>query len=436
MAPQAQETLLGLIPMRSELFRIPFQWGPIPIFGFGVLLAIWLLFGGWRLFLSIRARGWSNETRGLFWGVVLVAGIILFLPFLPQWFPRGFTLLSGGIPVRGYGVMLLLAAAAGVGLSCVRANQMGLSSEVIFSLAVWLFVCGIIGARLFFVIEYWNTDFRGENLVATIAKVLNFPQGGLVVYGALMGSLVAFVGFVRRHRLPMLALADIVAPSFLVGLAIGRIGCLLNGCCYGGVCDQPWAVTFPQESPPYADQIARGERHEFRIAPDRQARAVVVEGNDRLGLARGDIIVGINGQPCPTYADAAKAIHNAYWGNMHLNVETASGKQVRAEAVPVSTRSLPVHPTQIYSTINAALIAWLLWAFFPFRSRDGEVVALMLTVYPISRFLLEMIRTDEIIFFGTGMSISQNVSVVLIVAALIGWGVLRTKPPRLALPAQ
>ena len=101
-----------------------------------------------------------------------------------------------------------------------------------------------------------------------------------------------------------------------------------------------------------------------------------------------------------------------------------------------ATRSLPVHPTQIYSTINAALIAWLLWAFFPFRSRDGEVVALMLTVYPISRFLLEMIRTDEIIFFGTGMSISQNLSVVLIVAALIGWGVLRTKPPQLALPAQ
>ena len=273
--------------MRSELFRIPFQWGPIPIFGFGVLLAVWLLFGGWRLFDSIRARGWSTETRDLCWGLVLVAAVILCLPFLPQWFPRGFSLLAEGIPVRGYGVMLLLAATAGVGLSCVRANQMGLGSEVIFSLAVWLFVSGIIGARLFFVVEYWDTDFRGDNLVTTIAKVLNFPQGGLVVYGALMGTLIAFVGFVFRHRLPLLALADIVAPSFLVGLAIGRIGCLLNGCCYGGICDQPWAVTFPQESPPYQDQVARGERHEFRIAPDRQARAVVVTGNDRLGLARG-----------------------------------------------------------------------------------------------------------------------------------------------------
>jgi phosphatidylglycerol:prolipoprotein diacylglycerol transferase len=421
--------------MRSELFRIPFQWGPIPIFGFGVLLVAWLLFGGWRLFDSIRARGWSTETRDLCWGLVLVAAVILCLPFLPQWFPRGFSLLAEGIPVRGYGVMLLLAATAGVGLSCVRANQMGLGSEVIFSLAVWLFVSGIIGARLFFVVEYWDTDFRGDNLVTTIAKVLNFPQGGLVVYGALMGTLIAFVGFVFRHRLPLLALADIVAPSFLVGLAIGRIGCLLNGCCYGGICDQPWAVTFPQESPPYQDQVARGERHEFRIAPDRQARAVVVTGNDRLGLARGEVIVGINGQPCPTYAEATKAIHNAYWGNMPLDVEIASGKEVQAEAVPVSPRSLPVHPTQIYSTINAALIAWLLWSFFPFRSRDGEVVALMLLVYPISRFLLEMIRTDEINFFGTGMSISQNVSVVLIVAALIGWGVLRTQPARLTLPA-
>ena len=109
MARHAPEPLPGLVPMRSELFRIPFQWGPIPIFGFGVLMAIWLLFGGWRLLWSIRARGWSNETRGLFWGVVLVAGLILVLPFLPHWFPRGFTLLAGGIPVRGYGLMLLVS---------------------------------------------------------------------------------------------------------------------------------------------------------------------------------------------------------------------------------------------------------------------------------------------------------------------------------------
>ena len=54
-------------------------------------------------------------------------------------------------------------------------------------------------------------------------------------------------------------MGDVIAPSMVLGLAIGRLGCLLNGCCYGGQCDLPWAMTFPYGSPPYADQIRHGQ---------------------------------------------------------------------------------------------------------------------------------------------------------------------------------
>ncbi len=339
--------------MLSELFRIPYDWAGVPIFGFGLLLLVWAVVGGGMLVLLLRRHGLGAEVGGTLPMLLLSGAAIL---FLPQLFPEG-------LPIRGYGLMLLLGASSGVGLACHRARQVGLDQEVLLSLAFWMFISGILGARLFYVIEYWEDRFQGGNFRETILQVLNFPEGGLVVYGALLGAGVAFVVFTQKHRLPTLAMADLIAPSLAIGLAFGRLGCLLNGCCYGGPSTLPWAVTFPPGSPPYMDQIAHGE--------------------------------------IPA-----------------------------TEAMPA--RSKPVHPTQVYSAVNAGLLAWLLWAYYPFRRREGEVAALMLSIYPISRFLLEMIRIDESAMFGTGLSISQNISLVILVCMIPLWSLLRRQPRGLA----
>ena len=86
--------------------------------------------------------------------------------------------------------------------------------------------------------------------------------------------------------------------------------------------------------------------------------------------------------------------------------------------------SLPVHPAQLYSALDAALLAWLAAAFTPFARRDGAVFALVLTLHPISRLLLEMIRIDEPGALGTSLSISQLISLLLLVLAAVAWGVL------------
>ena len=400
--------------MASELFRIPVELGGVPILGFGVLLAVWL--AGWGALLATRAA--KHGTDGDFWGYAQPAAIgAIVLVMSPRFAPLG-------VPIRGYGVMLLIAISSGVALAVHRAKKHGIHPDTILSLVFWLFVAGIVGARAFFVIEYWEVRFAGQPPLTLLIDVLRFTEGGLVIYGAVIGGLLAFLGFVWRYGLPMRAMADILAPCFMVGLAIGRLGCLLNGCCYGGPCDLPWAVTFPPDSPPFMDQLVHGELHGLRFVEGEKH----VAGFDLLVDGEPKPVESINGVEVASVHDASAPIATAYAASDPLVVRLANGETVTAPAA-ASGRSLPVHPTQVYSTINAALTAWLLWSWFPHRRRDGEVALLMFTLYPISRFLLEIIRTDEAAIFGTGLSISQNVSLIVLALATVGWGVLLRSPP-------
>src|SRR5262249_28077449 len=129
-----------------------------------------------------------------------------------------------GVPVRGYGLMLMLGIVAGVAVAIYRARSRGIPDEAILNLAFYLLVTGIVGARLFFVVQKWD-QFQGDSLRETLSSVLKFTEGGLVVYGALIGAGLGFLAFVVRSGTPALPLADVIAPSLLIGLALGRVGC-------------------------------------------------------------------------------------------------------------------------------------------------------------------------------------------------------------------
>jgi len=414
--------------MCSELLRIPVEWHGVPIFGVGVLLAVWLLGGGLALVYSGKQTGWSAETWGYLPGLLLgVVGIV----FAARLFPEG-------LPIRGYGVMVLTGSVTALWMVIHRARQVGLSSEVILSLAFGLFICGILGARLFYVIEYWDTRFQFDDWSTTLLEIVKFTEGGLVFYGSMIGGAIAYVVLARRLHLPALALADLIAPSLLVGLAFGRLGCLLNGCCYGGETDKRWAVTFPPGSILYMEQASIGRMCSLRVGPlDEDDPRPVVESVDenssaaKAGVHSGMKIARINGRRVNDLAETRQELFLAFDSGRSLRLETDAGQ---AFELPVSRppRSRPVHPTQIYSSTGAALLAWVLWSFYPYRRRDGEVVALMVLLYPITRFLLEIIRIDESAVFGTGLSISQNISVVLFIAAIAFWVYLWNQPPEKA----
>jgi phosphatidylglycerol:prolipoprotein diacylglycerol transferase len=95
--------------------------------------------------------------------------------------------------------------------------------------------------------------------------------------------------------------------------------------------------------------------------------------------------------------------------------------------------TLPIHPAQLYAAIDAAILACLAIAYTPFARRDGAVFALVLTLHPISRIVLEQIRVDEPPALGTPLSISQLVSLLLLVSAGGLWWWLSLQPPK-ALP--
>jgi phosphatidylglycerol:prolipoprotein diacylglycerol transferase len=120
---------------------------------------------------------------------------------------------------------------------------------------------------------------------------------------------------------------------------------------------------------------------------------------------------------------------------VRLRVTGPSGAKTVAWSVPDELpRSLPVHPTQIYSAIDGFLLLFFLLAYEPFQRRDGELLALLLTLHPISRFLLEVIRIDEASMFGTGLSISQLISIVGLAGAAVLWAYILRRPAAKAAP--
>jgi len=152
----------------------------------------------------------------------------------------------GPLTIHWYGVMLALAFLAGLWTASRRAPLVGVASERIADAGFWLLVGAIIGARVFYVITYWDTLIQNPLFPsAPWTEIFMVHRGGLVFYGGLIGASLACILFARRHKLPLWKLADIFAPSIALGYVFGRLGCLMRGCCYGRPCDLPWALRFP-----------------------------------------------------------------------------------------------------------------------------------------------------------------------------------------------
>jgi len=151
----------------------------------------------------------------------------------------------GPLTVHWYGVMIALAFLAGLWTATRRARRENISSERIADIVIWLMVGGILGARIVYVATYWKDEFAGQ----PFSEIFMIQHGGLVYYGGLIGATIA--GIICNHwkKLPFWKTADVLAPSIALGNIFGRIGCLLNGCCYGRACNLPWAIRFPSGHP-------------------------------------------------------------------------------------------------------------------------------------------------------------------------------------------
>ncbi len=146
----------------------------------------------------------------------------------------------GPITIHSYGVMIALAFLAGLWTATLRARRENISAEKIADATLWLMVGAIIGARFVYVTTYWREEFADR----PFSEVFMVQHGGLVFYGGFIGAAVAGAIYIRWKKMPPWKTADVLAPSIALGSVFGRIGCLLNGCCYGRPTDAPWAITF------------------------------------------------------------------------------------------------------------------------------------------------------------------------------------------------
>ena len=142
----------------------------------------------------------------------------------------------GAFELRWYSLAIVLAIVAAVLIAAHLGKKKGIETGEIYSLALWVVISGVVGARLFHVIDHW------EHYANNPAQILGFQ--GLAIWGALAGGGVAILVYSRIRHIPLGRLVDAVAPGLLAAQIIGRIGCIVNGDAYGGVTSLPWAFIY------------------------------------------------------------------------------------------------------------------------------------------------------------------------------------------------
>jgi phosphatidylglycerol:prolipoprotein diacylglycerol transferase len=157
----------------------------------------------------------------------------------------------GSLTIRWYGVMMAIAFIAGLWTASRRGRREGIEAEKILDIGPWLIVGTIVGARALHVATYWHEEFAGRPLW----EIFAVWKGGLVFYGGLVGASLAGILYARYKKIAVWKLADVLAPSIPLGYVFGRIGCFMNGCCFGRECSLPWAVHYPPGHETYPNGV-------------------------------------------------------------------------------------------------------------------------------------------------------------------------------------
>jgi prolipoprotein diacylglyceryltransferase len=240
--------------------------------------------------------------------------VLFTLPILKGW------IAPDGLPLYGFGAMLFLAFVACTAWGVRRGGAVGMTPAQVQDLFMWVCVCGLVGARVLYMIQYAN-QFPDKSPAALIGAFFQIWRGGIIFYGSALGGAAGYGLFywfvLRRLGVKTWQLADAVAPILALGLAIGRIGCYLNGCCWGQVAVEEVSPVplggahFPLLAAHCRDQLVRDLHLQtsagFVLAPrdrgpaaDPRSKVLVVEPGSAAaaaGLQAGDRIVKVNGQP-------------------------------------------------------------------------------------------------------------------------------------------
>jgi phosphatidylglycerol:prolipoprotein diacylglycerol transferase len=294
-------------------------------------------------------------------------------------------------PIYSYGLMLAIGFLGAIYLARFLGRRAGIDPEIFVNAGMLAMISGVAGARLSHIIENWSTFTRADlSWTTNLWHMVNIRAGGLTYYGGFLLGTPSVLLYLRHKKVPLRLACDIVAPCIMVALGVGRIGCFLNGCCFGAVAG-PGAlltVSYPYWSIPYQQQLDEGKIDPTGVPPQlRDASGQLADPQNLLRAAAGN---------------PAKII----------SLKQAIAKQ----------RSLSVQPSQLYSTVTAWLIALLCVWFLYLPHAPGRVFALMMIVEGPSRFLLELLRVEPPVLGQ--MSLSMVLGIGIFAAGIVLWIVL------------
>jgi phosphatidylglycerol:prolipoprotein diacylglycerol transferase len=295
------------------------------------------------------------------------------------------------LTIGTFGPMMVLGFLAALLLMRRLSRRANMDPAIITNIAFYSLIAGVAGARLFYIAHHFE-NFRGNLLT-----ILYTWRGGLEFLGGVIVATAILLLYLRFRKLPVRRYLDIIVIGLMMGLAFGRIGCFLNGDCFGKPTSLPWGVRFPYGSFVYVSQINPDPKRN-RTTP-------------HLHLPQADYL--------SFYDEQSKWYPRPF--------EDLTPMQ-RYEVTKGRYRCLAVHPSQLYSSANALLLCFILYLFWrkslttagsgktPKRhTTPGSVTALMLILYGLTRFLLEFIRDDnpyELAF----LTISQILGIVMIIS--------------------
>ncbi len=300
------------------------------------------------------------------------------------------------LTVKSYGLMMVIAFLAAITLIRYLSRNITPNPQYITNAALYSLIAGVIGARAFYVIHHFD-QFQGRLL-----SVFAIWKGGLELLGGILLAITVIIFYSWYHKLPVRRYLDILAIGLMLALVFGRIGCFLNGCCFGKPTNLPWAVRFPYRSDVYYSQVYPNLE---RNRPQPQLKLP----EDFFGY----------------YSEDGKYFHGL------KPYEDLTPEQQKYLVDNDKYRSLSVHPTQLYSSFNGAVLALILYLFWrryqkkgnsnnqkKLFSKPGCTFGLMFILYGVTRFFIEFIRDDNPFEYG-GLTISQNIGIAMIAFGML-----------------
>jgi len=356
--------------------------------------------------------------------------------------PELFTIPGINFTVPSYGAMTLIGFLFATFWMTRIAQKVKTDPDIVLNLGFIILIFSMLGARTFYVIHYWDDQFADNPLQA-----INIRAGGFEFYGGLIGAFLACAVYLKLKRLSLRLYCDMVTAPLLFAMGVGRIGCFLYGCCWGGPCpaETPWAVHFPYASPPHHRQW----KQRIATLPDELTlinRTLMASPIPQqfLTMSRDEVQQKLNEATSeleqaeasgdPRKIKLAKLKHLAadltYQPFLdHLDAFDTTPSELKALADQPQFKSSTIHPVQLYAATGPILLSLLAISYFHRRKRHGTVMALGFGLYAIERFIEEIIRVDnpQDTF---GLTVSQGISVAILVLAIFVYLILQKMPLR------